>query len=143
MHPARIVEREYGKEVAPPVTEQWIAEAFGPTNSGPALATSDRLIAELEAADRIVIGLPVYNFGVPAAFKAWIDQVVRVGRTFAKGTFRGLLRGKKVKVFLASGQPLDGTTDFVTPWLKQVFRFVGIEDVEVVNVTARPQAAAA
>lgn len=100
------------------------------------LALSDQLIAELKAADVIVIGLPVYNFGVPAALKAWIDLVARAGVTFRyteKGP-EGLLTGKRAVLAMASGgTQLDSAIDFATPYLRQVLGFMGVTDVEVVN----------
>jgi FMN-dependent NADH-azoreductase len=100
-----------------------------------ALAQSDALVAELKAADVLVIGAPVYNFGVPAALKAWIDQVAR-----ARVTFRyteagpvGLLEGKRAYVIAASGGTQAGSDiDFATPWLCHVLGFLGIKDVTVI-----------
>src|SRR5688500_3698854 len=82
-----VVVRDVGTEPPPPVTEAWIAAAFAKpgqrtADMHAALAFSDRLIDELERADVIVAGVPMYNFGIPAPFKAYIDNIVRVGRTF-------------------------------------------------------------
>lgn len=99
------------------------------------LAVSDALIEELEAADIVVIGAPIYNFGVPAALKAWIDMIARARKTFrytANGPV-GLLQGKKAYVVIASGGvPVDSAADFATPYLRHALGFVGIDDVEVV-----------
>lgn len=82
-----VVYRDVGQNPPPPVSGEWIHAAFTPPAQREgwmreALATSDALVDELVCADLIVAGVPMYNFGVPAAFKAWIDQIVRVGRTF-------------------------------------------------------------
>lgn len=101
------------------------------------IAISDALVDELEAADVIVAAVPMYNFGVPASFKAWIDLVARVGRTFKytdKGP-QGLLQGKRFYAVVATGgTPLGGEVDFVTPYLKAVLGFIGITDVHVVGM---------
>ncbi|MEO0605172.1 MAG: DOPA 4,5-dioxygenase family protein [Myxococcota bacterium] len=97
-----------------------------------AASVSDVLVAELESADAVVIALPIYNFHVPAAFKAWIDQVARSGRTFGYGPNGpvGLLADRPVYVVMTSGGTrLDGPLDFVTPWLKHVLGFLGLHDV--------------
>jgi len=100
-----------------------------------ALRVSDALVAELQGADAVVIGSPIYNFGVPAAFKAWIDQVARAGVTFKytpDGPV-GLLDGKKAYVAFASGGTQIGSEiDFASGWMKHILGFIGIHDVEVV-----------
>ncbi len=103
-----------------------------------ALAISDRLVAELEAADVIIVGAPIYNFGAPAALKAWVDLVARAGKTFRYISGQGpvgLLKGKKAMIVSASGgTPIGSAADFLTPWLTQVLEFMGIADVDVVTV---------
>ena len=100
------------------------------------LATiSDSLIAELQTADTIVIGTPIYNFGVPAIVKAWADLVARAGTTFryTPNGPEGLLAGKKAYIAVASGgTPVGGDADFMTSWLTFFFGFLGIQDVEVI-----------
>ena len=100
------------------------------------LATSDMLVDELNKADLIVIGLPIYNFGVPAAFKAWIDQVVRSKLTF-KYTDNGpigLVNNKKVYIIIASGGTKLGTElDFISDYLRHVLSFIGITDVSFID----------
>ena len=99
------------------------------------LAASDALVEELRGADVVVIGSPIYNFGVPAALKAWVDMIARARLTFRytpEGP-RGLLDGKKAYVVIASGGvPVDSPVDFATPYLRQALRFVGITDVDVI-----------
>lgn len=97
---------------------------------------SDALVAELMAADVLVIGIPMYNFAMPAAFKAWCDLVARAGVTF-KYTETGpigLLEGKKAYVVITSGGiPIDSPLDFLTPWLKHFLSFLGIKDIEIIK----------
>lgn len=101
---------------------------------------SDDAISEVQAADVIVIGAPLYNFGIPSVLKAWIDHICRAGITFkyVDGAPQGLVTGKKVYVAMASGGiysegPAAGY-DFVAPYLKAVLGFIGITDVTVVRV---------
>lgn len=98
-------------------------------------AYSDGLIAELRAADVVVLALPMYNFGVPSQLKAWIDHVARAGVTFrytATGS-EGLLRGKKAYVFATRGGRYQGTpADTQTAYVRDFLRFIGIADVEFI-----------
>ena len=98
-------------------------------------AIADTLIAELQAADTIVIAAPVYNFGPPATLKAWADLVARAGTTFqytANGP-QGLLKGKKAYLAIASGGTQVGSdVDFMSRWLTFFLGFLGISDVEIV-----------
>lgn len=103
-----------------------------------ALETSEALIDELVAADTVVISVPIYNFGVPGALKAWIDQVAQPRRTFRYTSAgpEGLLKDKTVYLVMTSGgTPLDAPFDYATPYLRHVFGFLGIEDVRVVDAT--------
>ena len=98
------------------------------------LAYSDELITELQWADHIVLTTPMYNFSVPATLKAWIDQVCRAGITFryTQDGPVGLLAGKRADIVITTGGvPLDSPADFVSGYLRQVFAFIGIDDVEV------------
>jgi FMN-dependent NADH-azoreductase len=83
----------------------------------------------------LVIGVPIYNFGVPATLKAWIDMIARARVTFRytdQGP-QGLLTGKKAYLLVASGgTPVGSAIDFATPWLKHVLAFIGITEVEVI-----------
>jgi len=100
-----------------------------------ALALSDTLVREVQAADVLVIGVPIYNFGVPATLKAWIDLIARARLTFqyTEQGPQGLLTGKKAYLLVASGgTPIGGAMDFATPWLKHVLAFIGITEVEVI-----------
>lgn len=136
----------------PLVDEAWIGANFTPDEErNPAhretLALSDVLVAELAAADDIVIGVPIYNFGVPAALKAWVDMIARARLTFRytdKGP-EGLLTGKKAWLIVASGGvAVDSAVDFATPYMRQALRFVGITDIEIISadrINARGAAA--
>jgi FMN-dependent NADH-azoreductase len=118
----------------------WVAAAYTPADTRTkvqkaALAMSDELIAELRAADAIVIGMPVYNFGVTGPLKAWIDQICRVGETFAytESGPKGLLADKPVYVAYASGGVQMGSGyDFASTYLRQVLGFIGLRNVQFV-----------
>jgi FMN-dependent NADH-azoreductase len=109
-----------------------------------ATALSDLLINELRTADVLVLSVPMYNFSVPSALKAWIDQIVRIRHTFSYDgkDFAGLLSGKKAYVIVAYGASgyLDGgpfgSADFVQPYLRFVLKFVGIGDVTFIPFEA-------
>jgi FMN-dependent NADH-azoreductase len=124
----------------PFVDEGWISANFTAPEQRSAvqraaLAESDALVAELKSADVLVIGAPIYNFGIPAALKAWIDMVARARLTFryTENGPQGLLEGKKAYVIIASGGvAVDSAVDFATPYLRHVLAFIGITDVEVI-----------
>jgi len=124
----------------PLLDEAWIGANFTPAEQRTvaqrqALQTSDELVAELRAADVIVIGAPIYNFGIPASLKIWIDMIARARLTFRytdKGP-EGLLKGKKAYIVIASGGvPVGGKADFATPYLRHALAFVGITDIEFI-----------
>lgn len=98
-------------------------------------ALSDGLIAELKSADILVLGMPLYNFGAPSGFKAWIDQVCRVGETFtytSEGP-KGLTGIDQAFVVASRGGAYAGTpTDSQTPWLNMVLGFMGVGEVRYV-----------
>ena len=100
------------------------------------IALSDEITKEILAADILVIGIPVYNFSMPAVFKAWCDLAARVGVTFRYSEHGpvGLLENKKAYVAVTSGgMPIGGDTDFLTPWLRQYLKFIGIQDVTMIG----------
>lgn len=135
----RVLRRDLSDGV-PFVDAAWIAANFTPAQDRSpaqreALAKSDALVAELEAADVIVIGSPIYNFGVPAALKAWVDMIARAGLTFryTDNGPQGLLEGKQAYIVIASGGvAVDSEIDFATPYLRQALSFVGITDISVI-----------
>lgn len=137
---AQIIVRDFARDPVPHLdAERFQAFLSKPEERSPkqvaALQYSDMLIDELKRADVIVIGLPMYNFGVPSTLKAYFDHVARAGATFrytAKGPL-GLLTGKKAYVFGARGGRYAGTPlDHEVPFVRQFLAFVGIEDVEFV-----------
>lgn len=140
LNPEKTTERDLSQSV-PHIDEAWVGANFTPMDDRSeaqkdVLAFSDTLVDELIAADVIAIGLPVYNFGVPAAMKAWIDQVARVGRTFnyTENGPVGKLAGKKAIVAYASGgTPLGAEYDFASTYLRHVLGFIGITDVTFVT----------
>ncbi len=123
------------------IDESWVGANFTPAadrsdEQREKLALSDTLVAEINAADTLVIGLPIYNFGVPAALKAWVDQVARAGVTFQYSEYgpKGLLEGKRAIVAVASGGTEAGSDiDFATGYIRHVLGFIGITDVEFVT----------
>ncbi|MEQ1440600.1 NAD(P)H-dependent oxidoreductase [Fontimonas sp. SYSU GA230001] len=140
-HPdGRVVVRDLAKAPLPHLD----AARFGaflakPEERTPAqqavIAESDALIDEIRRADVIVLGLPLYNFGVPSQLKAWIDHVARAGVSFrytANGP-EGLLGGRKLYVFAARGGRYQGTpADTQTGYVRTFFNFIGIDDIEFV-----------
>jgi len=128
----------------PQLSEDWIGANFTPADDRSAeqqnlLAQSDQLVAELQAADTVVIGVPIYNFAVPSSLKAWIDLVARVGVTFSYTETgpKGLLEGKRAIVAVASGGTQVGSDiDFATGYLRHVLGFIGITDVEFIAADA-------
>ena len=134
-----LTRRDLGRGLAF-VDEAWINANFTAAEERSAeqraaLAESDTLVEELKGADVLVIGVPIYNFGIPAALKAWIDMVARARLTFryTENGPRGLLEGKKAYVIVASGGvPVDSAVDFATPYLRHALAFIGITDVDVI-----------
>ena len=122
------------------VDEAWIGANFTPEEERSdaqreRLRVSETLVEELFAADILVIAVPIYNFGIPASLKAWIDQVARARRTFrySEEGPEGLLGGRKAYLLVTSGgTAADSEIDFATPYLRHVLRFMGIDDVTVI-----------
>lgn len=138
--PARTITRDLA-EGMPLIDEAWIGANFTPADQrseaqAETLALSDRLVAELQEADTVVIGLPIYNFSVPAALKAWIDLVARAGVTFryTEAGPQGLLEGKRAILVVASGGTEAGSEiDFASTYIRHVLGFIGITDVTLVT----------
>lgn len=140
----RVTERSLSEGVLPLMTEAWVAAAYMPEAHRSAeqkalLALSDQLIDEVMAADVILLGVPMHNFSVPAAFKAWIDQIARVGKTFAYSELgpNGLVpSSKKVVAVITRGGVFSSenvASDHVAGYLRQVLGFVGLTDVTFVH----------
>ena len=98
---------------------------------------SDQLVKELKESDTIIISAPIYNYGPPATLKAWSDLAARVGETFrfkSNGRREGLLKNKRAYLVITSGgTKLNSNEDFLTPWLKFILNFFGIEKIEVIS----------
>lgn len=146
----KIVRRDVGLNPPSPVDEQWIAAAFsdaaGQSPSGlQELKESEVLIDELFEAGAVVMGVPMYNFGVPSQLKAYIDQIVRVGRTFAftpdaANPYLPLIPSKPVVIITSTGAGGYETggpfaeLNFLDPHLEAVLRFIGLSDIRFVRV---------
>jgi FMN-dependent NADH-azoreductase len=98
---------------------------------------SDTLVKELKESDIIIISAPIYNYGPPATLKAWSDLAARVGETFRfkpNGRREGLLKNKKAYLVITSGgTKLNSKEDFLTPWLKFILNFFGIDNVQTIS----------
>ena len=137
---SKVAERDLADGIAF-INESWIEANFMDSTKRTAeqrsvLSFSDALISELKNADVLVIGLPIYNFNVPAAFKAWIDQVARAKVTFRYGDNgpEGLLENKKAYVIISSGgTQLGSEIDFVSDYIHHVLGFIGIKDVTIID----------
>ncbi len=135
-----VTKREIGLSPLPLISETWVGANFTPEedrsdDQKKVLELSDTLIEEIEAADTLVLGVPIYNFGVPATFKAWVDMIARARKTFkyTENGPVGLLEGKKAYVVIASGGTQSGSEiDFATPYVRHVLGFVGIHDVSII-----------
>lgn len=135
-----VVSRDLGLGL-PFVDEAWVAANLTSIDERSAaqqsaLAQSDALVGELQTADIIVIGMPIYNFGIPAVLKAWVDMVARARLTFryTERGAEGLLRGKRAYLLVASGGTAVGSDiDFASTYLRHMFGFLGITEVEVIG----------
>jgi FMN-dependent NADH-azoreductase len=154
-HPgARRVVRDLGRDPHPALDEAALGALFTPAaertpEQAARVALDDALIAEIQAADAVVIGAPMFNFGVSAQLKNWIDAIARAQVTFrytANGP-EGLLKGKKVYVVLTRGGKYRGQpSDSQVPYLQTVLGFLGMSDIEFIyaeGLALGPEAAAA
>ncbi|MGV0105492.1 FMN-dependent NADH-azoreductase [Nostoc sp. DSM 114167] len=143
-----IAYRDLGHHPVPHVDEAWIAAAFSPPETHTpelteALRISNELVDEFLAADRYVFGVPMYNFNIPSTFKAYIDQIVRINRTVALDAqgFKGLVQGKKAVIITARGGDFSATSpflayDFQEPYLRAIFGFIGLTDIQFINANS-------
>ena len=144
LHPgATVQQRDLNQEIGF-IDQNWVTANFTPIEQRSEiqqqrLAFSDELIEEIRHSDHIVLTTPMYNFGIPATLKAWIDLICRAGVTFqytADGPV-GLIKGKTVDIVITTGGVyLQSPVDFVTDYLKQVFRFIGIEYIKIIGADA-------
>ena len=147
---AMVVSRDLNSPAIPHVSEEWVNASLYTRFTGQALteaeektlALSHELIAEIKAADLIVFGVPMYNFGMPSVAKAWFDHIAVMGSTFAYGPNgpEGMLTTQKVIAFSARGgsgygpgEPRGGV-NFVDGQVKVFFGFLGVKDVEVLSI---------
>lgn len=150
---ARLVVRDLARTPHPALDEAALQALFTPPEQRSAeqaarVALDDALIAEIQSADVVVIGVPMYNFGVPAGLKNWIDAIARARVTFryTEQGPEGLLKGKQVYLVLArGGRYRDTPADTQLPYLKTVLGFLGMTDIETVyaeGLAMGPQAEA-
>lgn len=143
--------RDIGRQPVPHVDEPWIAAGYTPPAERTpelweAIRFSDQLVDEFLAADLYVIGVPMYNFSIPSTLKAYIDQIVRIGRTFEfapenpENPYIPLVLGKKMFIISARGASGYGpagpneSMNYQTPYLATIFGFMGITDVAFIDV---------
>ena len=151
-HPGgEVISRDLTRTELAPVNGVWVGAAYTPEDARSreqreALSVSDTLIGELQRADEYVFGVPMHNFGIPSTLKLWIDQVARAGKTFSYGADgpKGLLNGKKATLLVASGGVYEHGTamaslNFVTPYLKAVFGFIGVSDLTIIRAEGTAQ----
>jgi len=149
-HPSgRIIERDLSATVLPLISDEWVEAAHSdPSQWTPAhrqaVSPSDALVAELSEADLVVIGAPMYNFSIPFPLKAWIDHIVRRGKTFTYGPegAKGLLADKKVVVITSrAGVYGPGTSaqkaDFQEPYLRFILGFIGLTDLTFIHAESQ------
>ena len=138
-----ITERDLTKTDLPHLTQEFIEAMYTHKEQrtekmNETLATSDALIQELKDADAILLSVPMFNFGIPSLLKAYVDHVTRVGETFAMGEqgMVGLLKNKKVFIAASYGANFSNmkAMDFVEPYMKSLFGFLGIDDVTYVAI---------
>ncbi len=146
-----VIRRDLGTNPPGFVTEDWIAACFTPEEDRTAaqqgtLKESDELIAELEAADLVVLGTPMYNYGMPAMLKAWVDRVIRVGKTFSFDLARGdyplepILGGKTLVALTSRGEfgfapgAIREHMNFLDGHIEAVAHYLGLEERHFVHV---------
>lgn len=141
--PLKVVDRDFRQTAIPHLDSERLTalmtdQADRTPEQQAAVDFSDSLIAEVEAADVLIIALPMYNFSVPSMFKAWFDHIARAGVTFAyteQGP-KGLLKGKKAYLVSAMGGVHEiGQSDFLRPYVELLMKFIGIEDLEFVTAS--------
>ncbi|MEH6358511.1 MAG: NAD(P)H-dependent oxidoreductase [Pseudomonadales bacterium] len=133
----QVIHRDLAQQPLPPIRAEDLMAVHGSSDSQraslqPQLALSEQLITELKSADTLVLGAPMYNFGIPASLKQWIDAICRAGVSF-KYTEQGpvgLLGVKRAFIITASGgTPIGSEMDFSSRYLEHICRFIGITEV--------------
>ncbi|MCE7997541.1 MAG: ACP phosphodiesterase [Rhodobiaceae bacterium] len=147
----KVIERDVGLYPPTPISESWIDAAFTPidrrTNEQRAqLETSDRLIDELDRSDVILMATPMYNYGLPASLKAWVDQIVRVGKTFTFDLSRGdrplepIFSGKTLAILTATGEfgfgagGINADADHLVPHIRTISKYLGAESLHHIGI---------
>ncbi len=149
---ASVVTRDLARQPHPQLDEAALGALFTPAESRTAeqsarVALDDALIAQVQAADVVVIGAPMYNFGIPVQLKSWFDAIARAGVTFryTENGPEGLLKGKKVFVATARGGIYPTDADPQVPFVRMLLNFLGMTDQTFVYSAAQsmgPEAAA-
>lgn len=152
LHPIdSVTYRDIGRNPVPHLQESWIAAAYTPPEQRTpelwdAIRMSDQLVDELLAADIYVIGVPMYNYSIPSMLKAYIDQIVRIGRTFEfvpenpENPYKSLVLGKKMFIITARGSSGYGSGEqyeklnYQDPYLRTIFGLIGITDITFVHI---------
>lgn len=139
MRNVAVVERDIGTQAPPVPSRQFAADNLLPLEQRSDNLESEILIEELEAAKALVISTPMHNFGVPAVLKAWIDQILRPQRTFARSSKgkQGLLEDRPVFIIVTCGGPVTGPyaqQDFLTPYLEYVLPTIGLSNIQVIRL---------
>ena len=138
-----IVSRDLGREPIGHLTGAYLAGQSADVKHDQALQTDldlgGRALAEFLAADIVVLGVPMYNFGVPSQLKAWVDRILVAGKTFryTESGAEGLVNGKRVILAVARGGKYEGTAahalEHQESWLKSILGFIGVTDIEVIR----------
>lgn len=139
----KVIHRNLSATPSTPIDQTWIGALYTPEGGRTpeqktVLTESDTLIAELEQADEIVIGVAMHNFNIPSVLKIWIDKVVRHGKTFAHGAngAEGLLKGRKTTILASTGGVYEAGTpavSFLEPYVRFILGYIGITDVNFVT----------
>ena len=147
----KVIERDVGLYPPTPISESWIDAAFTPvdrrTNEQRAqLETSDRLIDEIERSDVILMATPMYNYGLPASLKAWVDQIVRVGKTFTFDLSRGdrplepIFSGKTLVLLTATGEfgfgqgGINADADHLVTHIRTISKYLGTDSLHHIGI---------
>ena len=137
-HGGHVIERDLAQHLVPHVTQDFITAMYTPKDQRDSrmqelLSLSDIMIEELRCADTVLLSVPMFNFSIPSVLKAYIDAVTRVGETFLmkESGFEGLIKGKRLVIVAAYGADFSSfrQMDFVEPYLKSLFGFLGFEDI--------------
>ena len=137
---AKIIERDLLKTSLPHITPEMLGAMFSGNNDSPELKLSNQLVDEVLSSDILLIEAPMYNFGIPSVLKAWIDHILRAGKTFqytATGA-EGLTKDKKAILVVASGgiysEGAYKAVNHQEPYLRDILGFIGIKDIETIHI---------